>query len=136
MNPLIGKVVTDILIASDKKALLFKTTDGDEIARADGDCCSSTWIESIELPALGFPCKVLSVENLNMPEQEYDESQFECLAFYGCKIVTDKGDVVIDYRNESNGYYGGNLSWSDDDYFYGGVYGQNVSTEDWIPIKD
>lgn len=42
--------------------------------------------------------------------------------------------MVIDYRNESNGYYSGNLSWGDGDYFYGGVYGQNVSKQDWQKI--
>lgn len=43
---------------------------------------------------------------------------------YGCQIKTTSGDMVIDYRNESNG---GNLCW-DDEPFYGGVFGQNVST--------
>lgn len=29
----------------------------------------------------------------------------------GFKVTTDKGVIVIDYRNASNGYYGGSLSW-------------------------
>ena len=41
---------------------------------------------------------------------------------------------MIDYRNESNGYYGGNLCW-DDESFYGGVYGQNVSTMNWQNVS-
>ena len=54
---------------------------------------------------------------------------------YGVKITTDKGHIVIDYRNASNGYYGGNLSWPDDSYFYGGVHGQNESNEEWVDIE-
>jgi hypothetical protein len=42
---------------------------------------------------------------------------------------------VIDYRNESNGYYGGELCWPDD-HFYGGVHGQNVSTEQWVDVTE
>ncbi len=54
--------------------------------------------------------------------------------YYGCKITTDKGHIIIDYRNESNGYYGGDIVWPDDRSFYGGVFGQNVSDEKWKDI--
>lgn len=135
-NFLVGKTINKMMIAEDKKALLFICDDGEHIVRADGDCCSYTWVESVELPALGFPAKVLSVEDLDMPEKEYDRNAFDCLAFYGCNIKTDKGEIVIDYRNNSNGYYGGNLSWPDDTCFYGGVYNQNVSNEDWREIEE
>ena len=134
-NFLVGKTIKQIKIADDDKALLFVCDDGEHIIRADGDCCSSTWIESVETPALGFPCKVIEVKDLDMPDREYNEDEYEYLAFYGCSIKTDKGEIVIDYRNESNGYYGGNLSWPDDGYFYGGVYGQNVSSENWVELE-
>ena len=134
-NSLIGKTLKDMKIAEDKKALLLITDAGELIVKTDGDCCSDTWIESVELPALGFPAIVAAVSDLDMPDHEYDEKEFSCLAFYGCKISTDKGDIIIDYRNESNGYYGGNLSWPDDRFFYGGVFGQNVSNEKWTAIK-
>lgn len=123
---LIGKTITEMKIADDKMALLFQTTDGDVIARADADCCSSTWIEHVELPALGFPATVLGVDDLDMPDEDGDS----CIRFYGCKITTDRGHIVIDYRNESNGYYGGHLAWPGD-HFYGGVWGQQKSSEQW-----
>ena len=132
-NPLIGKTLIDIQLASDGGAIKFVTDQGEIIARADGDCCSTTWIESVELPALGLPAKVSAVEDLDLGEREDEE--YECLAFYGCKIDTDKGSMTIDYRNESNGYYGGNLSWPGD-HFYGGVFGQNISKEEWQPVRD
>jgi hypothetical protein len=138
-NILIDKTVTEVKIAEDKKAILFITTEGEFIAKADGDCCSSTWIEGIILPAMGFPAKVISVEDLRMPTDSGDSDGGE-IKFYGCKITTDKGEIDIDYRNSSNGYYGGNLVFPSDDpeehyYFYGGVYGQNVSNNVWKDIK-
>lgn len=133
-NILVGKTLTGLKIADDKLALLFQTTDGDVVARCDGDCCSSTWVEHVELPALDFPAKVLTVEDVDLPGSCDDHPEHECLEVYGCKITTDRGEIVIDYRNSSNGYYGGNLSWPDDDYFYGGVFGQNVSEQKWVEI--
>ena len=134
MHILVGKTLVGIRIASDNKALLFQTTDGDVIARCDADCCSSTWVESVQLPALGFPCVVISADDIEMPDLGQMPDK-EVVAYYGFKVVTDKGEIVIDYRNESNGYYGGNLSWPDDQCFYGGVYGQNVSNEEWQDIS-
>lgn len=142
MNILINKILTGMKIADDKKAILFQTDSGDIPVSVDGDCCSDTWIESIELPALGFPCLVSNAEDLLMPNIEKELVSGNVIKFYGFKISTDKGDIVIDYRNESNGYYGGNLyfpkaeddteSW---DYCYGGVFGQNISKMNWVEIK-
>lgn len=126
---LVGKVIEKVMIAEDKKAICFIVENDEVIARADGDCCSSTWIEHIELPAMGFPAKVISCNNLDMPNLgSQDEDEF--IQYYGYKITTDKGEMIIDYRNESNGYYGGDLVW-DDDHFYGGVHGQNTSNNQW-----
>ena len=131
---LVGKTIKKIMIADDKQALLFMTDDGDHVVRVDADCCSHTWVESIEAPALGFPALVAGAEDLDL-NMEDEEKDGEYIAFYGFKISTNKGDIIIDYRNESNGYYGGNLVWPDDNYFYGGVYGQNVSDENWKEIE-
>lgn len=134
-NFFVGKTIKELKVADDRLALLFVCEDGNHIVRVDADCCSSTWIESVELPALGFPALVTEVNDLNMPDDGSEEAKNGELAFYGCQIKTDKGEIVIDYRNESNGYYGGSIVFPDDDYFYGGVYGQNVSSENWIEIN-
>lgn len=127
-----GKTILGIKIADDRKALLFICDDADHIAKSDGDCCSDSWIENVEMPALGFPARVASVKDLDLGSEEGEDG---CLAKYGCKITTDKGEIVIDYRNASNGYYGGDLVWPDE-YFYGGVYGQNESTLRWVELND
>ncbi len=35
--------------------------------------------------------------------------EFECLQIYKTTLKTDKGDCDVEYRNSSNGYYGGSL---------------------------
>src|SRR5689334_16432677 len=58
-NTLIGKTLTNVELAADKKAVRF-TVDGEQvIAKCDGDCCSETWIECVEMPAAGLPAKIL-----------------------------------------------------------------------------
>lgn len=131
-NPLIGKTLTGVMIAADKEAMLFQTTEGDIVARCDADCCSHTWIEGIENTIASFPASVTGASDIEMPDR--GQPEYGAIAYYGFTISTDKGSLTIDYRNESNGYYGGSLVWPDD-YFYGGVYGQNVSKEDWQPIE-
>lgn len=128
---LIGRTITGVMLAEDKEAILFKTTGGDIVAKCDADCCSHTWIENVELPVNGFPALVSAAEDVPMPDLGNGDA--ECIQYYGFKITTDKGDIVIDYRNESNGYYGGSLTWPED-RFYGGVHGQNVSKENWKEI--
>jgi len=131
---LVGKQITGMQIADDKKALLFSTDAGPCVAKTDGDCCSNTWIEHVELPAGGFPALVTAVEDIPMPDLGNMPDR-DVVAYYGCKITTDKGHIIVDYRNDSNGYYGGNLWWPDSvESFYGGVHGQNVSAEKWVEI--
>lgn len=121
-NPLIGKTITGMQIAEDKEALRFILSDGELIVSVDADCCSHTWIEHVELPALGFPAQVVAVDDLDLPGSDDNHPEHECLQVYGCKVTTDRGEIVIDYRNSSNGYYGG-------------VYGQANSNMKWISME-
>ncbi len=131
-NILIGKTLLGMKIANDKEAILFITDSGEITVKCDADCCSHTWVEHIELPALGFPAVVFGAVDLNMPDLG-DMEGCDVVTYYGFKITTDKGEIVIDYRNDSNGYYGGNLSWPDDRH-YGGVHRQNISAMRWVDI--
>jgi hypothetical protein len=133
-NVLIGKTLTAMKIATDKEAILFVCGDEQVVVRCDADCCSHTWVESIALPTLGFPALVTGAEEIEL-NGDMDTQGGE-LQFYGFNITTDRGEIIIDYRNESNGYYGGSLAWPDDAWFYGGVYGQNESSLEWVDIAD
>lgn len=116
---LVGKTITGIKLASDKEAILFQTTDGDVIAKCYADCCSETWIENIENTIREFPALVMAAEDIKdgLPEPVKDDPEHDYLQFYGFKITTDKGLIVIDYRNASNGYYGGWLEWPGDSFY-------------------
>ena len=134
-NKLIGKKIVDVKIAEDKLAMLFICDNGEElVVRVDADCCSYTWIESVEMPALGLPFTIIGCEDLAMPDLG-DMPGCDYVQYYGAKITTNKGDMVIDYRNDSNGYYGGEIVWPGEG-FYGGVYGQNESNMDWRDIEE
>jgi hypothetical protein len=134
-NILVGKDILSVWLARDNQAIKFVCSGGAEIfARTDGDCCSQSWIEGIDDPSV-LRGTVISAEDVDMPELDYDHEEHECLRFYGFRIRTTRGVCTIDYRNSSNGYYGGSLEWPDDEYFYGGVHGQNVSKEEWVPVK-
>lgn len=133
-NTLIDKTLTGIKISNDKESILFKTIDGEIIAHCYAECCSHTWVEHIELPALGFPATVVSVENIELPGSNENDPEYDCLRVYGLLIVTDRGELVIDYRNSSNGYYGGDLVWPGERY-YMEFCAKNVADEDWREIS-
>ena len=82
---------------------------------AEGDCCSSSWYEHISGAENLAGTVVFGVEDVDMADVVVDnEDEFECLALYGIKIITTRGYVDIDFRNESNGYYGGYIVKVDD----------------------
>jgi hypothetical protein len=115
-NPLIGKTVVKVEMTTDNEALRFTCSDGTtELAVCYADCCSLTWIEYIE-DAENLLGTVVSVENLELKPGEHvvnddPDNYNDFVQFYGCKIYTEKGYCLIDFRNESNGYYGGDLMW-------------------------
>jgi len=54
---------------------------------------------------------VMKVENLEMPNlgnvDGVHHKGVDEVSYYGVKITTDAGRCTIDFRNDSNGYYGG-----------------------------
>lgn len=108
---LIGKRVVKVSINGDHDTLLFELAVGPAInAKFRSECCSTTWVESIDAPD-ALIGTVRSVENLDLPGFMKEIGDMQYLQYYGCKITTDNGTCVIDYRNSSNGYYGGDLDW-------------------------
>jgi hypothetical protein len=111
-NPLIGKKLLKVFLSEDKETIKFEVEENYPIyAVTDADCCSSTWVEDIESPSHVLGGIVTAVEDLELDQDPVEDDEYEHLQFYGTKIVTDKGSFVIDYRNESNGYYGGSLDF-------------------------
>jgi hypothetical protein len=136
---LIGKTITKVWLAKDRLAIKFDLEDEEPVvAYCDADCCSYTWIESIDLPGVLLGT-VRDTEDLPYGEREEPgEDSYEYIQHYGFAITTEKGKCVIDYRNSSNGYYGGWLHWPGHwrGTPYGGVFGQNKSELEWEEIHE
>jgi hypothetical protein len=115
---ILNQKIDSFEISDDRESITFHLGNG-ETAKANcyADCCSETWIESLDNEDALIGGTVRKVEDIEMPHlgdvptphHEYAD----CIAYYGLRIETDKGVCVIDYRNDSNGYYGGSLDWED-----------------------
>lgn len=116
MKELIGKTIKEIRISEDKTMLAFRDSDDvDHYYYTVGDCCSRSWVEHIEGVDYLIGAEVLSSEDMDMPEPKEIE-EYEVIKFYGVKLKTSKGIFQLEYRNSSNGYYGGYLLYNETGY--------------------
>lgn len=112
-HAMIDRILTGFEIDKDRAQITFMFTEGEPLVlKTSGDCCSATWIESVDDPE-ALKGRVLDVQEIPMPDlgniaTEHRESVEE-VQYYGLKVTTENGRAVIDYRNDSNGYYGGSL---------------------------
>lgn len=90
------------------ETITFHCEDGDYVFLADGDCCSQTYIDSIEGPSSGL---VVGIDEPGWDgATDRDETGDETVQHYRSTLLIEgKGRLDIEYRNESNGYYGGSL---------------------------
>ncbi len=106
-----GKVIKSFT-TDGKYDITFNTDQGDVNWVTDAGCCSNTWIEHVDLE-LCVGKEVLSVDHEDLPASWYEANpgppERDCLRTYGVVIKTTGGTGTIDFRNESNGYYGGSL---------------------------
>ena len=74
----------------------------------EADCCSSSWIEHITIPS-GIEGKTITgVKDARMkPHTPVAQDSWEFIAVYHTAFATDAGEIIVEYRNSSNGYYGG-----------------------------
>lgn len=124
----IGKTIESVVLDSAADRVTFKFQDGFERSYGvEGDCCSHSWIEHLEMPNEVSGATIISVEDSdgiaydNHECKGYDYSKtdeentaagacgHDSLAVYNTKFQTTKGTIVLEYRNDSNGYYGGYL---------------------------
>lgn len=110
--PLVGMRLMGVKVDDDKESISLLFPEGTLRMYASGDCCSQSWIEYVETPALGWDGVIADVSGQDEYRIEQDDPTHDCLRFYQQTIRTTKGDVVIEYRNSSNGYYGGSLNFS------------------------
>lgn len=108
-----GRELARVVVDPDKMSIGFEFKDGGcQGFVVSGDCCSRSWIEHIEFP-LEDGCAglvVTEIVQVHMGNIEHDGTKFDCLQAYETRFRTAKGDIVLEYRNDSNGYYGGDIS--------------------------
>lgn len=98
-------------LSDDKSEICFEFQDGTSARfEVEGDCCSQSWIEHLEMPNdIVGQCITEIFEEAGDTKPGEDLSQFDVLAVYQTHFRTPVGDIVLEYRNDSNGYYGGYL---------------------------
>jgi hypothetical protein len=65
-----------------------------------------SWIEHLEAPDSVAGREIVEVTDEVMSRE--DDGDYECLQSYQTKFRLDNGETItLEYRNESNGYYGG-----------------------------
>ena len=74
----------------------------------DAECCSSSWIEHLATPDDIGGAELVGVDEIDI-RREDDHPDHDCLRVYETRFRTTRGDIVCEYRNASNGYYGGSL---------------------------
>ena len=121
-DDMLNKPLKSVELRNNKEKITFSFVDGSERSfRADGDCCSLSWIEHLELPPNLEGAIITSVEESGgipwdnheckePPEGEYQKPcGHDCLSVYNILFFTNKGTITLEFRNDSNGYYGGYL---------------------------
>lgn len=125
MEILIGKIVKDVKLEYEKynNHITFITDKEEYDFKCYAQCCSDTWIESVEGIENLIEEEVISTDWKLAQDLSYmeidvykEENKDFCanlattaISVYGVDIITKKGICTIDFRNASNGYYGGSL---------------------------
>jgi hypothetical protein len=112
-------------ITLDGDILTFDFEDGTS-ARfgVEGDCCSTSWIEHLEFDPDVIGQKLVTVQDGDATPWDGHECKpvedghpwpsnacgHDSLAVYNTVFRTETGaTITVEYRNDSNGYYGGSL---------------------------
>lgn len=112
LEKLLGRTVLQVLANPEKDTFRFVTDLGNFDYYCYGDCCSESWVNHIsDIDAL-IGQKVLNIEEIDMygllgAEPEPTRQDVDDVLFH--RIQTTKGVCVIEFRNSSNGYYGGSF---------------------------
>jgi hypothetical protein len=111
---ILNRKLSSVELTKDKESIVFRFESGAPRAfGVEGECCSHSWIEHLDMPTDIHGATLLSVEDGAGVPWDGHECNPACghgsLAVYNTKFRTDRGDIVLEYRNDSNGYYGGYL---------------------------
>lgn len=102
------KTLLTVGLNADKTELQVDFIDGSQfILGVEGDCCSKSWIEHLTIgpePLAGAKYSGYHEYLVSTQNVPYNLRQI-----YEAVICTDRGAIRMEFRNDSNGYYGGNV---------------------------
>lgn len=104
---LTGRILHKATVNEDQTQLILRLDKDEEaVFSVHGDCCSSSWIEHIHVPTL----PTVIYEITDSAAVDAFEEDFSHIQVYSTRIRTAKGELIVEFRNASNGYYGGWMS--------------------------
>lgn len=129
MNDLVGEKIVGVGINPQHTLILFRTNKGDLYYKTIGDCCSESWIEHIG-PIDDIVGKtVMGVEKTEIGGLPGTKQESDILYCVTLKIDGEWKDTwSLEFRNSSNGYYGGEMSRT-------GQYGEEITDEEKEEVK-
>ena len=118
---LLGKNVLSVELSDCSTFLRFNLDNDDPVLWfSEADCCSDTWIEHVSIPHRWdwdkSPLRVSKVEYIEMGDVMPTRQDRDQL--YGVTVHLEDVDrcsekLHIEFRNSSNGYYGGYMTAGD-----------------------
>lgn len=103
---MLNKKIASVVLEKSKDILTFNFDDNTlQAFTVEGDCCSSSWVEHLDMPNDVEGATLLSIEELGT--EEVKDPEHECLLVYQVHFNTDRGTIALEFRNSSNGYYCG-----------------------------
>lgn len=114
MKELIGSKIDRVIVENSMNYyIVFISGDKEYIYAAQGECCSESWFYHI----LGIDClighTVQKVDEIDMGEIDDGLTRQGYDKLYKITLTTESGYCDIEFRNSSNGYYGGWCSYTE-----------------------
>ena len=111
MRELIGKKIVAAYLNSEKTQIGFDLEGGERLLyETTGDCCSYSWIEDVSNEEYLAGARVVDVQDVHVEGIGVAESGDDYIQCYGVTVVLEgRPAFLLEYRNSSNGYYGGSI---------------------------
>ena len=116
VSEMVGDTVLELLINQEKTSIKFVTDVDTYTMFVTAGCCSTSWIENVTGVQDLIGQQITGFGHAEMEEDWYWAESYktknkgdDVIQYYSFKIKTSKGVFEIEFRNESNGYYGADL---------------------------
>ena len=107
------RYIEEIYVHESGEWISFDLLNEKYLFGAGGDCCSQSYIYEINGWDALKDETIISVEEKELGEVDSEFSLDDCCKAYCITFCTTKGRCDVIFRNESNGFYGGDLWWVD-----------------------